>query len=50
MTQASLAEAAGVTEADIEAIEAGTVAGAPEVMAKAAVVLRVRDDELLAGR
>jgi DNA-binding XRE family transcriptional regulator len=50
MTQASLAEAAGLTGADIEAIESGSVAVAPEVMAKIAAVLRVRDDELLVGR
>ena len=50
MTQASLAEAAGLTEADIEAIETGKVAVTPEVMAKVAAVLKLRGDDLLAGR
>jgi DNA-binding XRE family transcriptional regulator len=50
ITQASLAEAVGVAVADIEAIEAGTVVGAPAVMTKVAAVLRVPDEELLACR
>jgi DNA-binding XRE family transcriptional regulator len=49
MTQASLAQAAGLTEADIEAIETGKVAVTPEVMAKVAAVLKLRGDDLLAG-
>jgi DNA-binding XRE family transcriptional regulator len=50
MTQASLAEAVGLTEAHIEAIESGSVAAALEVMVKIAAVLDVRNEELLAGR
>jgi DNA-binding XRE family transcriptional regulator len=50
MTQASLAEAVGLTEAHIEAIESGSVAAALEVMVKIAAVLNVRNEELLAGR
>jgi len=48
MTQASLAEAVGVTQTDVEAMEAGTLEASQEVTARVGAALKVRTEELLA--
>jgi DNA-binding XRE family transcriptional regulator len=50
LTQTSLAEAAGVSDADVEELESGKLQGSPEVMARLAAALKIRADELLANR
>jgi hypothetical protein len=46
MTRASLAEAAGISRADIEEVDSGKLEGLPEVMARVAAALKIRADEL----